>query len=241
MTPSYSPMVRRTGAIWDKAPRARAQIVRRVCEALEGEYGRPDLGNPENPTDDLIYIIVSNKTSPKTAERTFLAVKRAFATWEEVIASPSSALQSLLHPAGLATVKAQQIRAAIQRIEGDFGSFDLHRLRLRPESEVQAYLVGLPGVSEKVAKCVMMYTMGAKVLPVDSHVHRISRRLGWTARKRADQCHGELEALVPPHRRYAFHVDCILHGRSVCRPRKAACERCCISRHCTFYQRGGAE
>ena len=227
--------VHRSGTIWGKPTRVRAQIVRRVCEPLQKEYGRPRLGNPEGPLDDLVYIIVSNKTSPKTAQRTYALVKRSFATWGEVLDSPATALESLLHPAGLAIVKSQQIRAALQMIEDDFGSCDLDRLRRRPESEAQGYLVSLAGVSEKVAKCVMMFTMGGRVLPVDSHVHRVSRRLGWTARKRADQCHAELEALVPPHRRYAFHVDCILHGRSVCRPRSPACERCCIRRHCAFH------
>ena len=209
--------------------------MRRVCEALEKEYGRPRLGNPGDPLDDLVYIIVSNKTSPKAAERTYAVVKRAFPEWGHVLESPPDALESLLHAAGLATVKSKQIRSALRAIRDDFGACDLGRLRRRPESEVQSYLVSLPGVSEKVAKCVIMYTMDGRVLPVDGHVHRISRRFGWTARKRADQCHSELEALVPPHRRYGFHVGCILHGRSVCRPRRPDCQGCCIRRHCAFY------
>lgn len=215
--------------------------MRRVCEALERSYGRPRLGNPEEPLDDLIYIIVSNKTSPEMAQRTYARIKREFATWDDVLGSPASALQSLLQPAGLATVKSQQIRAALQKIEKDFGSCDLSQIQERSESEAQEYLVSLRGVSEKIAKCVMMYTMGANVLPVDSHVHRIAKRLGWTARKRADQCHDELEALVPPKRRYAFHVDCILHGRSICRPGKSACDKCCTSRRCAYFQGGSVK
>lgn len=228
--------VRRTGRIWDKPPRVRGQVVRRVCEALERTYGRPRLGNPSAPLDDLIYVIVSNKTSPQIAQRTYTCIKREFATWDDVLLAPVSALHSLLQPAGLATVKSQQIRAALQKIKSDLGSCDLSDLEGKPGGEAQAYLVSLPGVSEKVAKCVLMYTMDAEVLPVDSHVHRIAKRLGWTSRKRADQCHDELEALVPSKRRHAFHVDCILHGRSTCRPRKPGCERCCISRHCAYSQ-----
>lgn len=226
----------RTGTIWNQPPRIRGQIVRRVCEALERTFGRPRLGNPQDPLDDLVYIIVSNKTSPKTAQQTYACIKREFAAWDDALASPASALQSLLQPAGLAAVKSQQIREAMRKIGEDFGSCDLDQLRGKPVDEVQEYLVSLPGVSEKVAKCVMMYTLGANVLPVDSHIHRIARRLGWTSRKRADQCHGELGALVPPKRRYAFHVDCILHGRSICRPRNPSCDRCCISRYCAFFR-----
>ena len=231
--------MRRTGVIWNKSPRVRAQIVRRVCEVLEKNYGQPRFGNPKDPLDDLVYTIVSNKTSPKTAQRTYARIKREFQTWNVALTSPVSMLQSLLRPAGLATVKSRQIYATLQKINNDFGSCNLSVLDERPESEVHKYLISLPGVSDKVAKCVMMFTMGANVLPVDSHVHRIAQRLGWTSRKRADQCHDELETLVPPKRRYAFHVDCILHGRSVCRPRNPACEQCCINRHCVYYQGTG--
>ena len=92
--------------------------------------------------------------------------------------------------------------------------------------------MGLDGVSEKVAKCVMMYTLGFDVLPVDVHVHRVATRLEWTNRKRADQCHEELEALVKPRYRFAFHVDCICHGRAVCRPKNPRCNDCVIRRYC---------
>lgn len=228
--------MQRTGIIWNRHSRVRGQIVRRVCEALEREYGRPRLGNPEDPLDDLVYIVVSNATSPQVASRTYLNVKYTFPAWDAVLSSPAPMLQSLLQPAGLSNIKSQQIRATLQKIRNDFGSCDLTLLHEKSADEIRQYLLSLPGVGEKVAKCVMMYTMGANVLPVDRHVHRISRRLGWTARKRWDQCHDELEALVPPHRRYAFHVDCVLHGRFVCRRNNPSCEQCCINRHCEFFR-----
>jgi endonuclease-3 len=84
---------------------------------------------------------------------------------------------------------------------------------------------------------VAMYTMGAKVLPVDAHVHRVATRLGWTARKRADQCHEELEFVVPPNWRYVFHVGCVLHGRSICRPKQPRCLKCCVNRYCEYFKR----
>lgn len=227
----------RTGVIWNKDPSVRGRIVRRVCEAMEREYGQPSLGNPKDPLNDLVYVIVSNATSPQVASRIYFRIKKTFIIWDDVLISPASKLQSLLQPAGLSNVKSQQIRAALRKIRNDYGKCDLTPLREKSKAEIQDYLLSLPGVGEKVAKCVMMYTMDAKVLPVDRHVHRISKRLGWTARKRWDQCHDELEALVPPHRRYGFHVDCVLHGRSVCRRMNPACERCCINRHCEYFRR----
>lgn len=226
--------VRKTGPVWDRAPGSRGQAVRRVCEALDSAYETSRLGNPDDPLDDLVFIIVSNKTSPDTARRVYASIRRRFPRWDDVLASPPSTLELLLGPAGLARVKSRQIRGALRRIREDFGSCDLAPLRQRSQDSIEQYLLRLPGVSDKVAKCVMMWTLGAEVLPVDSHVHRIARRLGWTSRKRADQCHDELEALVPPERRASFHVDCIMHGRAVCRPTGPECENCCIRRYCRY-------
>lgn len=227
-----------SGAIWKRPCRSRAQIVRRVCEALEGTYGEGRLGNPRRPLDDLVYIIISNKTAPETAQRTYRAVRRRFKRWDDVLRSRSTALQRVLEPAGLSGVKSQQIRAALRRMKADFGRCTLAPIRRLGTEEAQEYLLSLPGVSEKVAKCVMMYTMGAQVLPVDGHVHRIAMRLQWSARKRADQCHEELEALVPPHRRRMFHINCVMHGREVCRPAGPRCSDCCINTHCPRAETG---
>lgn len=227
--------IKKTGSIWMKSPRARAYIVRCVCELLERAYGKPRFANPTDPVDDLVYIVVSNKTTPETARAVYASLKLQFPTWDEVVDAREDDLKVLLLPAGLATVKAQQLHAALCRIRSDFGTIDLSRLEGEPEGNVQSYLKSLPGVSDKVAKCVMMYTLGAAVLPVDAHVHRVARRLGWTERKRADQSHEELEALVSPRRRYAFHVDCIAHGRSMCKPRDPDCTRCGVNRYCDYY------
>lgn len=223
-----------SGPIWRYSPRRRAQIVRRVCEALEGEYGCPRLGNPCRPVDDLVYIILSNKTTPATATEVYRSLKRRFPSWEHLLDARADTVRRLLRPAGLSAVKTRQIRAALRQVRRDFGAVSLAKLQGRSSPEAEEYLVSLPGVSHKVAKCVLMYTMGAAVLPVDAHVHRIATRLGWTARKRADQCHSELQALVAEHHRHAFHVGCVVHGRAVCRPTDPGCGTCCIQRHCKY-------
>lgn len=216
--------------------RSRDRIVQRVCDLLEIQYQTPRHGNPKNSLDDLVYIVLSNKTSPATAKRVYRELKERFPRWNDVVRSRASTLERVLRPAGLSRVKSRQICSALAKIESDFGSCTLRQLRRLSTIEAEAYLTRLPGVSDKVAKCVLMYTCAAAVLPVDSHVHRVARRLGWTVRKRADQCHGDLEGLVPPNRRYAFHVNCIAHGRAVCRPAKPACERCCINMYCLYYR-----
>jgi endonuclease III len=228
--------MKKTGAIWRRPPLARNRAVRNVCRLLTETYGSPRFGNPTDPLDDLIYIILSNKTTPRSARKSYKRLQARFRKWEEVLNAPIFVLRSLLKPAGLSLVKSKQIRAMLRSIKKDFGACDLKSLKRLTSAATQEYLVGLPGVSEKVAKCVMMYTLNHPVLPVDTHVHRISNRLGWAARKRADQCHPELEELVPPDLRRNFHVTCIAHGRSVCRPRNPLCPDCCIRLNCEFFK-----
>jgi endonuclease III len=225
------------GEIWNLPPVERARIVAAVCEKLVAAYGLPRFGNPDDPLDDLVYIILSNRASPSVAGKLFAAVKERYPRWEDVLESQSSTLTELIKPGGLSAKKSAQIASLLQKIKAEFGACDLGSLRGRPESEVESQLVSLPGVSLKVAKCVMLYTLNAEVLPVDAHVHRVTGRLGWTRRKRADQCHEELEALVSRERRYAFHVDCIAHGRAICRANNPACERCPVNPQCSFYKR----
>jgi endonuclease III len=235
--PRVPTKLKHSGTIWRKPPRVRDRIVRNVCATLKRTYGTPRLGNPTDPIDDLVYIILSNKTGPQVARKTYQRLRMRLPTWEQIVTAPISTVQDLLKPAGLSFVKSRQLRRALRSIKHRFGRCDLRALRDKPEEEIEEFLTSLAGVSEKVAKCIMMYTLSCEVLPVDVHVHRIASRLGWTSRKRADQCHEELELLVPARKRYAFHVDCVLHGRRICRPHEPLCRSCCIKGACEFYKK----
>jgi endonuclease III len=226
-----------SSSLFNMGARQQGQRVRRVCEALECCYGKPRHGNPSRPLDDLIYIILSNKTGPANARQVFDRLRGQFSPWDSLLNSDIARVEAVIRPAGLARTKSRQLYRALEAIKADFGRCDLRRLRRWPQADAEHYLKRLPGVSDKVARCVLLYTCDAQVLPVDAHVHRVATRLGWTTRKRPDQCHAELEALVPPHRRYAFHVDCIAHGRLICKPLKPACDACCVNRYCEFFQR----
>ena len=222
--------MKKTGSIWQLSARVRGQRIRRVCERLEAEYGRPRLGNPPDPVADLIYLIVSTRTSILVARRVYESLRAELPTWEEVELSPRT-LEAILQPSGLASKKTAQIVGSLEQIRQDFGRYTLDPLRVLNSTDQIDYLVRLPGVSGKIARCVTMYTMEAEVLPVDSNVLRICQRLGWTTRTRVQEAHDELEALVPPHRRFAFHVNCVLHGQQICKA-KPLCEICPVWRLC---------
>jgi endonuclease III len=224
-----------TGSIWKETLSKRSRIVKQVCKKLEQTYGKPRLGNPTEPLDDLVYIIISNKTPPDRADKLYQTLKATYKSWDEVLVKGFRKLERILEPGGLVKAKAPQMWAALEKVKADFGTCDLSALKKMPEREAYDYLVSLPGVSKKVAKCIMMYTLDMDVLPVDSHVHRVSKRLGWTNKTEPRQAHEELEALVPPELRYAFHVDCIVHGREICRPAQPLCSSCVVRKSCSYY------
>jgi endonuclease-3 len=229
--------IAKTGAIWRRSARERAHTVAAVCHALATSYAETRLGNPRDPLADLIYITASNRTTPTQARAAYAALRCVAPKWNDLLRVPTKTLRAALRPAGLSAIKADFIRGIAETLRQRFGSVTLAPLKRMSDDERLAFLTSLPGVSDKVARCVMMYCFDSPVLPVDVHVHRLSRRLGWTARKRADQSHAELEALIPPRARLRFHVTAILHGRAVCASTDPRCIECVLRDHCQ-YRRG---
>lgn len=227
--------MKKTGSIWELDSTERENEISVVCKKLKDSYGSTRLGNPIDPVDDLVYIILSNKTSPSQARKVYEDIKSRYPSWQDLLNSTENDLYKLVEPAGLANKKTRYIKGSIKQIKQEYEDINLNELSNQPNEEIHDFLTSLPGVSDKVAKCILIFTMDKKVLPVDSHVHRIASRLGWTSRKRADQSHEELEALVPPDKRYNFHVNSILHGREICRPKMPKCDQCVINQYCKYY------
>jgi endonuclease-3 len=226
-----------SGSIWELSSAARRSRVRKIVETLQEHYGFPRLNNPTDPVDDLVFLVISNRTRPETAISVFNALKHCFQDWAAMCAN-ADRLESLLRPAGLSRVKSKQLVGALAKIKNDFDAYSLDSLRYLDTPTAQEYLTTLDGVSTKVAKCVLMYTLGRPVLPIDIHNYRLAYRLGWTRKNRPDLAHRELELLVPEEYRALFHVTAIVHGRSVCRANAPRCNECCIRRKCDWYRMG---
>ena len=212
--------------------RPSRQTVTAVCRRLEKEYHSPRLGNPVDPLDDLIYFLLSNRPAPVVAARVLEHARNEWGTWDEVIETRPQKLASVLAPAGLAAKRSKTLRSILKRLQRDFGEVTLDPLREASTEKAEAYLETLPGVSTKVAKCVLMYGFGRNVLPVDVHIHRLTSRLRWHSHRRADQSHRTLEAIIPPRLRYGFHTNGIAHSRLICRPKSPLCAACVILRFC---------
>lgn len=211
--------------------------VQRLLRREQGPF-RPKPRLPE--LDELVATVLSQHTSDVNSERAFASLKERFPAWEDVLGAPTAAVADAIRMGGIADQKAARIQRILAEVAELEGRLDLARLRELDDEAVEAYLTALPGVGPKTAACVLTFSMGRPAFPVDTHVHRVALRLGWVpARATAEQAHVLLRDLVPPAIRYDLHLALIVHGRTVCRPRQPACDRCVLRPRCVFA--GGAE
>ncbi len=215
--------------------RTRKQDVLRAELRLKASYPSSDLGNPKDPLDNLIYIILSGQTNESHYQQSFSAFKRKFPRWKQVLEARTRTIAASISSGGLARQKARYIKGILRQLCQDFGRPTLKPIRRMSIEEAEKYLVRLPGVGIKSARCVLMYTMHRSVFPVDVHCRRIMDRLGWISgdNRRAEDLADEAQQLVPPPLRRTLHVGFVRHGRAVCTPRNPNCDRCCLSDLCS--------
>ena len=173
--------------------------------------------------------VLSQHTSDVNTARAFASLKERFATWEEVASARTADVEEAIRPGGLAAQKAPRIQAILDEIEGREGSIDLSRLGDLSDDELEEYLCSLPGVGPKTAACVLVFSMGRDAFPIDTHVHRVTQRLGWIPpNASADAAHRVLKRAVPAELRYELHVQLIAHGRTICKARVPFCSECVL-------------
>jgi endonuclease-3 len=173
--------------------------------------------------------VLSQHTSDLNTAGAFRGLKERFPTWPEVLEADPAELADSIRSGGLAETKAVRIQRILSEIEALEGDIDLSRLESLTDSEVEDYLIALPGVGPKTAACVLLFAMGRDAFPVDTHVHRVAMRLGLIpAKTSADKAHRLLTEGVPPELRYEFHMQLIRHGREVCKAARPLCTECTL-------------
>jgi DNA (cytosine-5)-methyltransferase 1 len=218
-------------------------LLREIARILALLHGTPDLGNKSDPVDELVYIMLSRKTAEGAYQEAFNRLKERFPGWDDVADATTEEIEKIIRPGGLSEKKAASIIAALQKIRDTFGSCSLDDTAGWSDEEVENFLCTLPEVQKKTAYCVMMYAMGRKVFPVDTHVGRILQRVAPARILRIDldgQDHKKLQAnlpdLVPPALYRSLHVNLIMHGREVCKAKNPACGDCEIARFCGLHR-----
>lgn len=208
-----------------------------ITERLRDEYGRRAAKSSRHPTDCLIATILSQHTADRNSGAALAALQEHYTSWSEVAYADTSELAATIRGAGLANQKARHIQRALREVERRHGHMDLEFLKSLPMAEARHELLTLPGVGPKTAACVLLFSCCHPALPVDTHVHRLARRLGLIGpRDSADAAHELLEDLVPAQDVLDFHVNLILHGRRVCRAQHPRCGECILQGRCDHFQ-----
>jgi len=218
------------------APRRAARILERrlltLAVRLAAIYGRPRL-RAYDPLDCLVETVLSQATSDRNSERAFLSLQAAFPSWSRVALAPPRAIERAIRSGGLARTKSRRIRELLRAVRAREGRLDLRALQRLPAAAAEARLAGLPGVGPKTRACVMLFALRKHAFPVDTHVHRLARRLGLVpARASAERAHALLAPAVPRGRALDLHLNLIRHGREVCRARHPRCEACALRAAC---------
>lgn len=216
---------------------ALAHKTLRVHERLLAHYGQPTWRNPLPALDELVSTILSQNTNDTNRDRAFELLRAKFPSWEAVREAETEAVIDAIRPAGLANQKGPRIQQVLRAITAERGDLDLQFLKTRPVEEARAWLTKFKGVGPKTAAIVLLFSLDLPAFPVDTHVHRVTGRLGLRPQKMsADDSHAHFEGLLLPETYYAAHLNLIRHGREVCHARNPECARCVLRRMCDFYQ-----
>lgn len=220
----------------DLAGRAAA-----VYRLLGEEYGIRPWAPRRDPMHELISTILSHRTTGANEAKAFRQLWAKYGSWGAIRDAPADAIQEQIAPANFPEVKAPRIKAVLQQIWDERGSFDLNFLADLPPEDGMAWLRSLPGVGPKTAALVLLFCFAKPVLPVDTHVHRVSGRIGLIGpRATAEQAHELLPRLLPHDAvvLWNFHLNMLRHGQRVCVWGTPRCERCVLRELCDYYKQG---
>ena len=207
--------------------------VRAVARRLERHFGELEPPRRSDPLDELILTVLSQHTSDLNAGRAFASLRAAFPDWAAVVDAPATHVADAIRSGGLANTKAPRIQAILREIAEREEGYDLSSLREMGDAQAAEYLTTLPGIGPKTAAVVLAFALERNAFPVDTHVHRVTTRLGWVPPKTtAERAHGLLATLIPPELQVPLHVGLIGLGRDVCKAGRPRCEDCPVFKLC---------
>ncbi len=209
--------------------------IKNLSLKLEKLYGRKRWKVHADPLSELIATILSQNTSDHNSHRAYFNLRSKFKTWDDVRNANKRSVVNAIRSGGLADIKAKRIKEILNQIHAENRDLDLGFLKRWRTDRIKAYLRRFKGVGEKTVACVLLFSLKRPVMPVDTHVLRISKRLGLVPQK-ADARKAEiiLEELVPKNLIYRFHLNLIEHGRNICKATNPRCESCVLLENCDY-------
>ena len=209
----------------------------KIHKRLLEVYGEPIWRNPLPAIDELVSTILSQNTNDINRDRGYNALRAKFKTWEEVRDAHPQDVMDAIRPAGLANQKGPRIQQVLRSITEERGSLDLSFLGDLSVEESRAWLTRFNGVGPKTAAIVLCFSLGKPAFPVDTHIYRVTGRIGLRPeRMTVEQAHPHLESLFPPETYYPAHLNIIRLGREICQARRPRCEVCPLVDLCDYGQ-----
>ncbi|MCL2646323.1 MAG: endonuclease III [Phycisphaerales bacterium] len=198
-----------------------------VWQRLRKRYGPRPAKVWGRGIDVLVETILSQNTSNQNSSAAYRQLRRRFRTWNEVADAPVEEVERWIRTAGLSRLKAPRIQTILRQLREERGRISLEFLKRLPPDQAAAYLRRFKGIGPKTIACLLLFAFQMPVFPVDTHIHRIARRLHWIGPKvSAEKAHILLEPAIPPAQRYEMHILLIAHGRQTCRAINPTCDRC---------------
>jgi endonuclease-3 len=207
-----------------------------IIKRLETAYGNKQWKRWRKPVDELIRTILSQNTNDKNSLQAFAQLKAKYGSWEQLLDAELDEIAETIRVGGLANSKAQRIKQALTKIKDERGKLSLEFLGDYSVEKAANYLESLDGVGPKTAACVLIFSFNFPIIPVDTHVHRLSNRLGLVTTTSREKTHDELNQIVPQEKMYSFHLNLIEHGRKICKASTPLCSECFLTELCDYYQ-----
>ena len=205
-----------------------------IDRLLTSCYGdRPRSASSPDLLDGLILTILSQNTSDVNSHRAFQSLKDRFPRWEQAAEAGEEEIEEAIRSGGISQVKAGRIKAVLDMLHEETGTYSLEHLRDMEPQQALDYLMDIPGVGRKTAAVLLLFRMDYPYFPVDTHIFRVGRRLGIIPpESNPEKAHDLMDEIVPDDIKYRFHINLITHGRQVCKARKPNCPGCCLNKRC---------
>ncbi len=219
-------------------PCREKDLARLVHKRLLDFFVLPIWGDPRPPLDELVCTILSQNTNDINRDRAYNRLRNRFPTWEEVRDADENRIVDAIRPAGLANQKGPRIQSILREITQERGNLDLSFLKEMSTQDAGTWLSGFKGVGPKTTAIVLLFSLDKPAFPVDTHIYRVSGRVGLRPEKMTvEQAHVHLANLFPDNEYGPAHLNLIRLGREICRARKPDCPECPLRDICDYYQR----
>ncbi len=212
--------------------------INQIIELLKEEFPGPEAKpSKADPLDILIATMLSQNTTDKTSFRAFMNLKNNFKDWDDVMTAPINRIKNAIRVCGLTNQKSLSIKNMLKEMKKKYGSLSLKFIKKLSDDKIYEELLRYNGVGVKTISCVLAFSLGRDVFPVDTHVHRLTNRLGIAMAATPVKTFEQVKDKIPEGKKFLFHTMLIKFGRKVCRSQNPLCGKCRLYDLCCFKEK----